>query len=253
MLDILWKAFCGVILTQLYHAFRLKFRKVFFFKLFGGSVCEEESLSLIYSAYNINPNLQYPYGIPNGYPFIKPIATPYIPTNVYAIEHPVSSYEINAVKYLTILLADKFKITPTVQSDLDTADTSDLSYIAFGGPGSNIKSHQAIGHPDNKLLIFNNVAITELPSGRVLYNEIHGDIDYGIILKVCPTEHNNRERVWIVCAGFGEWGTSGAAKYLSLNWRSIVRRYGKKPFALVVQVRVGQDDSAREVYSSPEY
>ena len=69
--------------------------------------------------------------------------------------------------------------------------------------------------------------------------------DHGVILKINPV--NQPGRTWICCAGLGEWGTSGAAWYLSRRWRDLHSRLGAKPFAMIVRIRPGQDESAEPV------
>jgi len=67
--------------------------------------------------------------------------------------------------------------------------------------------------------------------------------DYGFILKIHPEQHKNK--VWIVCAGYGEWGTSGAAYYLAKNWKYIYKKAKDKPFAIMINVEIGKDESAK--------
>ena len=51
-----------------------------------------------------------------------------------------------------------------------------------------------------------------------------------------------------VCAGIGEWGTSGAAYYLFKNWRKLYKRFGAKTnFVLIIKVDNNSDESAREI------
>jgi len=148
-------------------------------------------------------------------------------------------------------LARDLRITPVIKGDLESLQLSDLNYISFGGPGSNKKSHDAIFHQSNSLVHFDNTKMSEVTSGKILFAGPTPQHDYGLILKVVPPEHENRNRVWIVCAGFGEWGTSGSSRYLAHNWQRYSRQYGTKPFAVIVQVEAGKDDSAKEVYATP--
>jgi GGDEF domain-containing protein len=57
-----------------------------------------------------------------------------------------------------------------------------------------------------------------------------------------------------MCAGIGEWGTSGAAWYLAKHWRDLAKRFGKGDFAVVLKVTDGADESATAVAmaSDPE-
>jgi hypothetical protein len=47
-----------------------------------------------------------------------------------------------------------------------------------------------------------------------------------------------------MCAGLGEWGTSGAAWFLARHWRDLSCRFGSNPFFLVLRVSIGSDHSA---------
>jgi hypothetical protein len=53
--------------------------------------------------------------------------------------------------------------------------------------------------------------------------------------------------LWLACAGLDEWGTSGAAWFLANKWANLNQRAGSRPFAAVVRVRPGQDQSAELV------
>jgi hypothetical protein len=69
--------------------------------------------------------------------------------------------------------------------------------------------------------------------------------EYGMILKVRPARFPRR--VWLACAGIGEWGTSGAAWFLANKWNEIRSRVGAYPFIAIVRILHGQDESAEVV------
>jgi len=52
---------------------------------------------------------------------------------------------------------------------------------------------------------------------------------------------------FFVCAGLGEWGTSGAAWYLATKWRDLQKEFGNA-FGIVVEVELRSDESARRVF-----
>lgn len=229
---------------------RKSFRKQFYFKIFGGSVAEEDETSIIYAELELNPQLSYPVGLPKPFAYVKPGTTMNGLANVFSISNPISKCEVRAAKYLSEMFGRELRITALLKSDIECRGHMNLSYISLGGPGSNIKTLEAISHPDNKLVTFNHKNMSLVTHGQILCTGPTATHDYGLILKVSPSEHASRSRVWIVCAGFGEWGTSGAAWYLAQNWYNIAERYGTKPFALIVQVAFANDDSAKEVYAS---
>lgn len=238
------------LLTTMWRAFVRGFRKQFYFKIFGGSVADEGTTNLIYSEFLMHPGIQFPTGITKPYAYIKPFLTPKVPTNIYSISKPISSCEIRAAKYLTEILSSELKIIPKLASDLELRTTTNINFISFGGPGSNLKTYDAIFHKDNNLVCFDNTRMWYIPDGQTLYSGPTATHDFGLIMNVRPTEHSNNERAWLVCAGFGEWGTSGAAYYLSRNWEKIAKSYGSKPFAIIVRVENNKDDSAEKVWAS---
>ena len=67
-----------------------------------------------------------------------------------------------------------------------------------------------------------------------------------MILKIHPTQFSNR--TWILCAGIGEWGTSGAAWYLAYKWKEIYRYAKSSPFALVIKVKRNQDEFSEPIF-----
>jgi len=66
-----------------------------------------------------------------------------------------------------------------------------------------------------------------------------------LILKIHPRQFP--ERTWLVCAGIGEWGSSGAAWYLAYRWREIYKYAKNSPFAIIVRVKDKQDESTEPV------
>ena len=68
--------------------------------------------------------------------------------------------------------------------------------------------------------------------------------DAGIILKIVNSRFSGQ--YLFVCAGLGEWGTSGAAWYLATHWKEL-DELGDE-FGCVVEVEIGSDQSARMIY-----
>ncbi len=58
------------------------------------------------------------------------------------------------------------------------------------------------------------------------------------------------EHYLFICAGLGEWGTSGATYFLFDRWNELNKRFKKrKNFCLIIEVDVGSDESASEIFS----
>jgi hypothetical protein len=72
--------------------------------------------------------------------------------------------------------------------------------------------------------------------------------DFGIVLKIINSRFPGN--FFFVCAGLGEWGTSGAAWYLANHWKDL-DDFGEE-FGCVVEVEIGSDESARLVYTPPD-
>jgi hypothetical protein len=69
--------------------------------------------------------------------------------------------------------------------------------------------------------------------------------DYGLVLKIPNLRFPNH--FFFVCAGLGEWGTSGASWYLASKWKQLHKEFGDA-FGVVVEVEIGSDESARRVF-----
>lgn len=203
-----------------------------FKQVFGPGV-REKGYSLVYAELDLADQS-------NRFPYVKPEG----PAGAcFSINRPVSGSELRCVNYLAGAIGSYVGNAPSVRSDLEMRQLLDLDFISFGGPNSNMKTADCLSNAGNQLALFDqaqNIFVSRATGQRLM--EIEPGFDYGLILKVHPTQFP--ERVWIVCAGIGEWGTSGAAWFLAYKWREIRMRARKRPFAVVVRVRPGQDQSA---------
>ena len=134
---------------------------------------------------------------------------------------------------------------PVIGDDEDNGKL-DLSFVALGA--TNHRSWDILNSTENGFLQIDNHAIQSATSNLpiVPVKRMSGGHDYGIIVKIHPP--HNRKRTWICCAGFAEWGTSGAAWYLASKWSDITKSTGNKPFALVTKTTCGSDDSTEFVH-----
>jgi len=130
------------------------------------------------------------------------------------------------------------------------ASRVDVSFISLGGPNSNFKTEDTLGHPVNNLVTMSSAGFvnpsTQQPVASIVSDATY---DYGMILRICPSQHS--ARTWIVCAGVGEWGTSGASWFLANKWSKLFWHrlwQRKKQYAVIVRVRRGQDESAEIVW-----
>jgi hypothetical protein len=178
------------------------------------------------------------------YPYVKPGEE--TRGTGFSIERPVSSCEVRAAKYLAATIGKEAKLSPVLSSDIETKGKLDVSFAAFGGPLSNYKTRDVIENASNNLLKFDNNIFTSATSGESVV-PFERNFDYGLILKIHPAQFPHRN--WFVCAGRGEWGTSGAGWYLANKWKEIHKFAGDSTFAIVVRVKRDQDESAEPVFT----
>ena len=235
--QIFWNVVGGVIVALMFEIIpwaKKKFKKRAFRAIFGEDIGSRQ-FHLIYAQFilkNLTP--------PDPAPYRKPTN----PIWIFSISHPVSLCEVRAAKYLTGSIAAQDLLSPILTADEDITSTLDVSFVSFGGPGSNLKSND-LNNCQNALIDFGNNNFISTATGSPVISFAPG-FDYGIIIKVHPPSFP--DRTWITCAGLSEWGTSGAAWYLANRWEEIHRYAGDAPFAIIVRVRHGQDESAEPIY-----
>ena len=123
----------------------------------------------------------------------------------------------------------------------------DRTIVALGSPSSNEVTRLVLSEPLNRFLEFgqDGAFICDMETGA-RFSGFRPPIrkDYGMILRI----PNDRfpGRFFFVCAGLGDWGTSGASWFLSSNWNYLRSMY-PGGFGVVVEVDIGSDQSARLV------
>jgi hypothetical protein len=206
--------------------------------IFGEDVFRPGGFSLVYAVFALDPILDK-QGKLVSHPFKKPA----IPSVGVSIAEPVSGCELRATKYLAEKLGQASGTNVSITSDTDAAAKLDLSFISLGGL-TNLKTRDALENDANRLVKMEFECIASLKSNKT-FSPSDPAFDYGLILKVFPVQFP--KRTWLVCAGIGEWGTSGAAYYLAHKFRHIFNVASGKAFAVIVKVRKGQDESATPV------
>ena len=161
-----------------------------------------------------------------------------------SIDKPISSCEIRAIKYLAEVMGGESQKTPSLSTDDDLKAVLNLSFVALGGPNSNFKTEDAIEDDGNQFVRFCGNWFVD-KEGKPVPGYREKGFDYGLIMKIHPSQFP--ERTWFACAGFAEWGTSGAAWYLAHRWKKIHRNAKAKAFAIIVNVRPHRDQSAQPV------
>lgn len=237
------------VVASLITAFLIGFGKLAYSKailrkfkdVFGLDLFRSDGLHLVYAQLSLLP-LYDEQGLVPPYPYVKPGEER---SGIgFSVENPVSSCELRAAKYLAEMMGRVAKKSPLLSSDIELRNSLDISFVSFGGGSSNYKTRDMLANDANRLLTFGVETFTATLSGRAVHIRQSG-FDYGLIMKIFPTQFPNR--IWIICAGFAEWGTSATAWYLAHKWREIQKFAKKDHFAIVVKVRPGQDESAEPV------
>jgi len=175
-----------------------------------------------------------------------PLAKIARPDMAFSAQSVASGCEIRAVAYVGSALNKEGRISSRVVTDDSIRQELDLDFVAFGAM-SNLKTLDMFGNPANDLADYDPTmeCFVSKTDRSPLYARRSG-FDYGIILKVHPTQFPRRS--WISCAGVGEWGTSGSAWFLANRWREISRQIrGDEKFLCVLEVTPGQDESSRSL------
>lgn len=129
-----------------------------------------------------------------------------------------------------------------VVSDSDISAQWSGTFVNIGSSASNIKTDAIKQFPQNPWLL-DDLGKFTFKDGHI--EEMEERLDKGIIFKL-PNPYFNGYSV-IVCAGLGEWGTSGAAYFLAKEWRMLAKRFGNNAFLVLVAVTPGADESGHEL------
>jgi hypothetical protein len=163
-------------------------------------------------------------------------------------ESVVGDCEIRSSSYIINTLSTFRKKAVTVVADAEGFRNLNRSFVALGSPSSNEISDLILREQNNSFLKFNQdatgVFIEDIQSATQ-FRGFLGPVrkDYGIVLKI----KNERfpGHFFFVCAGLGEYGTSGASWYLATKWKELM---AQDQFGLVVEVEIGSDESAKRVF-----
>ena len=166
----------------------------------------------------------------------------------------ISDRTLQAYSYIIRELA---KYTKSVNISTDEFSNLDLnnSFLTLGGSISNELTYFILNQESNRFFQF--IGFADKPKNewrietidqsleKVFFNRSFSK-DYGIILKIKNTRFKDHN--FIVCAGLGSWGTSGAAWYLANNWKNLYKEFKTEEFGIILEVAVGNDTSAVRVY-----
>jgi len=134
-------------------------------------------------------------------------------------------------------------------TDAVVANDWDGTFLCFGSSDSNIKTLDIESLSQQKFYgwEFGTDGHRCIRVGGRVF-AIQGRKDYGVLLRMRNPHHPEH---WLfVCAGLGEWGTSGSAYYLTDRWSQLHKKHQASDFVKIIEVDVGSDESAREVFSA---
>lgn len=255
--SLLFNVLGGIIvsvLTTIYVVACHRFRSYHLQRLLGFQFKADTEIRMAYGQLLLPPFLDQS-GRPKTHPYIKPPRRGGTPLNEqYSIEHPISECEVRASSYIAALLGLSGKLRPLLVSDTEASSLLDSNFISFGGPGSNYKTEDALASEANIFIRMSPNSFSLLTGVDIPFT-CSNEADHGFILRITPPEFPTRS--WIVCAGLGEWGTSGSAWFLANKWKKLVEKVYPlayrsgvmhiPDFMAVIRVRPGQDQSARMV------
>jgi len=163
----------------------------------------------------------------------------------------VGGCEVRAASYIVNTLGE-YRSTPIVVIDDETAfQNLNRTFVALGSSSSNEITDLVLRESNNNLLEFgqegaSKTYILDRKSGKK-FEGFKEPVrkDYGMVVKLPNLRFPGH--YFFVCAGLGEWGTSGASWYLATKWRDLLSEFDDA-FGIVVEVELGADESTRRVF-----
>ena len=164
----------------------------------------------------------------------------------------LGSCSIRVTKYSSEILS-RFRSKDNkvkVVLDEEVMNSWDGTFFCFGSSDSNIKTFDIEQLPHNNLYSFAFDNKTGFRCFIVNGQQFSSGNrkDKGVLARFINPHHE--EHYIFICAGLGEWGTSGTAYYLFDRWKELGKRFKKdKNFCLILEVDIQSDESAKEIYS----
>ncbi len=162
---------------------------------------------------------------------------------------------VNVIRVVSYVVATFSAFRPslkpiTVVTDEQVSELWDATFICFGSSDSNIKTYDIENLPEQSFYTsdWDSYGCPIFKScGRIF--SINQSQDYGVLLRIKNPQYP--EHYCFICAGIGEWGTSGSAYYLFQHWKELYGKHGQQDFCKIIEVDIGLDESAREIFSVP--
>lgn len=156
--------------------------------------------------------------------------------------------EVRSISYLLNAISKHRQQPVAIESDTTAYARLSRTIVSLGSPSSNELTEIILSDARNKYASFGQDEtgpFIYLQEQRLKIRAFDGSPgrDLGLVLKISNQRFPGH--YFYVCAGIGEWGTSGAAWYLANRWREL-DDVGEE-FGEIVQVEIGSDESARRV------
>jgi hypothetical protein len=207
--------------------------------VFGSKSVVNGQLNITVDTYNDTR----PVGPPR---FIKTFPDSHQTTMTGPMDRLTGYCSVRAAGYLMEKFSPYFKKRVAALSDEEVAAKWEGTFINLGVSALNIKTDDIKHHLANNLFKEDINGIIELKNGLSFKPENRHAV--GMILKINNPHFGGHSL--LVCAGIDEWGTSGAAWYLSRYWKKLGRKYFTDDFVVILRVLRGSDESSTEVYST---
>jgi hypothetical protein len=164
-------------------------------------------------------------------------------------ENVMGDTEIRSVTHLLRELSRSGSFQVEVESDVRALERLEGSIVALGSSATNELTRLILAEPNNTFFDFGHDECASFIYDKTSGKRYVGFCeplrkDLGIILKLPSLRFPGS--MFFVCAGLGDWGTSGAAWYLASHWNKL-RAEKPESFGLLVEVNIGSDQSARAV------
>ncbi len=165
-------------------------------------------------------------------------------------ENIVGDCEIRATGYLAQIIGREHDQIIQILSDGKAYDDLNCTFISLGSPAANDISGFIMRETANQFYNFDQdelEAFIEAVTDKKRYFGFKPPTprDCAVLMRI----RNERfpEHFLFVCAGLGEWGTSGASWYLASHWENLYNEFKNDDFALILEVDLGSDTSTKRI------
>lgn len=167
-------------------------------------------------------------------------------------ENIVGDCEIRASGYLSQKIGRERDQIIQILSDGKAYDDLNYTFISLGSPSSNDISGFIMRETANQFYNFYQdefrtfiEAVTD--NKRYFGFQPPTPKDCAVLMRI----RNDRfpEQFLFVCAGLGEWGTSGSSWFLATHWENLYKEFKNDDFALILEVDLGSDTSTKRIAS----